>query len=411
MKTTNKLINKISITSIILFLARVGIFIPILGIDHETFNSTIKQNGIINFLNIFAGGGFSTIGIFALGIVPYINSSIIMQLLIKILPSLENLQKEEGELGRQKITQITRYFTVAWALIQSLSIAIWIKPYVFNWNYSFILDCVLTLTTGSVIIMWFSEIINEYGIGNGASLLIFQNIVSNIPKNFQEYKINIYNQNMIKNIILICIFCLMILIINILIQEGKRKIAIVSAKQLGKINELNPQSYIPLKLNQGGVMPIVFASAAMALPSYLYQINKNEKFLQIIYFFLPNQLLYLPLYLILIISFSYLYSSIILNPDDIAKNLKKMGASIPNIRPGSETTKYLKQIIYRLTFIGSIFLFIIVLFPSLIYYITEINTLKGLGATSLLILVGVAIDTAKQIQTYIISQQYDNMME
>ena len=360
---------------------------------------------------LLAGGGFSTIGVFALGIVPYINSSIIMQLLIKILPSLENMQKEEGELGRQKITQLTRYFTVGWALIQSFSIAIWIKPYVFYWNYAFIIDCIITLTTGSVIIMWFSEIINEYGIGNGASLLIFQNIVSNIPKNFQEYKVNIYNTNIIRNIILISIFCLMILIINILIQEGKRKIAIISAKQLGKINELNPQSYIPIKLNQGGVMPIVFASAAMALPSYLYQINKSTNISKIIYFFLPNQLLYLPLYLILIISFSYLYSSIILNPEDIAKNLKKMGASIPNIRPGSETTKYLKQIIYRLTFIGSIFLFIIALFPSAIYYITEINTLKGLGATSLLILVGVAIDTAKQIQTYIISQQYDNMME
>nr|QCI04375.1 SecY-type transporter protein [Antithamnion hubbsii] len=411
MKTKTKLINKITITLTILFVARIGIFIPITGIDHEALNSIVKQNGLINFLNIFSGGGFYTIGIFALGIVPYINSSIIMQLLIKILPYLENLQKEEGELGRQKITQITRYLTVIWAIIQSLSISLWIKPYVFTWNYSFIVECILTLTTGSLIVMWFAEMISEYGIGNGSSLLIFQNIVSNIPNTFQEYTLNISHENIVINILLIILVCLGILIINILIQEGKRKIAIISAKQLGKMNELNPQSYIPLKINQGGVMPIVFASAAITIPSYIYKANININTNKIIHLFLPNQILYLPLYLILIITFSYLYTSIILNPDDIAKNLKKMGASIPNIRPGYETIRYLQKIIYRLTFIGSVSLFVIALFPITIYYFIKINTLKGLGATSLLILVGVAIDTAKQIQTYIISQQYDNMME
>lgn len=410
MKTNNELINKISITLGILFLARIGIFIPVMGIDHETLNNTIEQNGLINFLNIFSGGGFSSIGIFALGIVPYINSSIIMQLIIKITPDLENLQKNEGELGRQKITQITRYLTLLWGFIQSLSIAIWIKPYVFSWNNMFIIDCIITLTTGSIIVMWFSEIISEYGIGNGASLLIFQNIVSSIPKNFQNYIINFNNQNTIINIMSISIFCIVILIINILIQEGKRKIDILSTKQLSNIQEISAQSYIPLKLNQGGVMPIVFASATITIPTYLYNILKDTNFGQILYLFSPNQILYLPLYLILIILFNYLYTSIILNPEDISVNLKKMGVSIPNIRPGSETVTYLKVIIARLTFVGSLFLFSIALFPTLIYYIFKLNTLKGLGATSLLILVGVAIDTAKQLQTYIISKQYDNMM-
>jgi len=410
MKTKNTLINKISITLSILFLARVGIFIPVMGIDHETLNNTIKQNGIINFLNIFAGGGFSTIGIFALGIVPYINSSIIMQLVVKLIPYLENLQKNEGEFGRQKITQITRYLTLASALLQSFSIAIWLRPYVFSWNTIFIIDCILTLTTGSLITMWFSEIISEYGIGNGASLLIFQNIVSSIPKNLQEYILNINDKNTIIYLSTIAIFCISILIINILIQEGTRKITILSAKQLSKVKELNSQSYIPLKLNQGGVMPIVFASAAITLPTYLYNLLQETIYGSFIYLFLPNQILYLPLYLVLIIVFNYLYTSIILNPDDIATNLKKMGVSIPNVRPGSETTAYLKIIISHLTFVGSLFLFSIALFPTLIYYIFKLNTLRGLGATSLLILVGVAIDTAKQIQTYIISQQYDNMM-
>jgi len=334
-----------------------------------------------------------------------------MQLLTKIIPNLENLQKEEGEIGRQKIIQITRYLTLIWSLIQSLAISLWIKPYVFNWNKFFIFDCSLTLITGSIIIMWFSEIITEYGIGNGASLLIFQNIVSGIPKNFKNYAIEISNKETLIKICLLFILFIIMLIITILIQEGKRKITIVSTKQLGKINELNPQSYIPLKLNQGGVMPIIFASATMALPPYLSQLSINVNLQKICKLFFPNGLLYLPLYCSLIIIFSYFYSSLVLNPQDIAKNLKKMGASIPSIRPGIDTTKYLKSILDRLTFLGAIFLFIVALVPSIISTITNTNFFRGLGATSLLILVGVAIDTAKQIQTYIISQQYDNMME
>lgn len=242
--------------------------------------------------------------------------------------------------------------------------------------------------------------------------MIFQNIVSSIPNNLQDYLLNLNINNPLVYLSFIFIFIISILIINILIQEGRRKIVILSTKQLSNINiqKIQSQSYIPLKLNQGGVMPIVFASAAITFPSYLYNILQKTHLGSIIYLFLPNQIFYLPLYLILIILFNYLYTSIILNPQDIATNLKKMGVSIPNIRPGKETISYLKTIIYRLTFIGSLFLFSIALFPSLIYYLFKLNTLRGLGATSLLILVGVAIDTAKQIQTYIISQQYDNMM-
>nr|YP_009296340.1 preprotein translocase subunit SecY [Sebdenia flabellata]AOM65275.1 preprotein translocase subunit SecY [Sebdenia flabellata] len=411
MNSATKFKQKISITIFILLLARFGIFIPVPGIDHDALNNSFTQNGLINFLNIFSGGGFSTIGIFALGIVPFINSSIIMQLLTKLIPEIETLQKEEGESGKQKITQATRYLTLLWAILQSIAISLWIKPYVFNWNYYFIIDCVMTLTTGSIIIMWFSEIITEYGLGNGASLLIFQNIVSGIPKNLRNYTFDIYQKKTIGIILLMFIFFIIMLTITVLIQEGTRKINIVSARQLSKINELNPQSYIPLKLNQGGVMPIIFASAAMAIPAYLYQTLSNSNLGKILTLFMPNSILYLPLYCILIIIFSYFYSSLILNPQDIANNLKKMGASIPNIRPGLDTINYLKKILHKLTLLGALFLFIIALVPSIISSITQINAFRGLGATSLLILVGVAIDTAKQIQTYIISQQYDNIME
>nr|YP_009394185.1 SecY-type transporter protein [Rhodomela confervoides]ARW62747.1 SecY-type transporter protein [Rhodomela confervoides] len=411
MEKRTKLVQKIFITLIILFVSRVGIFIPIPGINHEELIESIGQNTIVNFLNIFSGGGFSTIGIFSLGIIPYINSSIITQLLIKVIPQLEEIQKNEGELGKQKISKITRYLTAIWALIQSLSISLWIKPYTFNWNSNFLIESILTLTTGSIIIMWFSEIITEYGIGNGASLLIFQNIISNIPKNLQSYKLD----NTSNSITVLCLLliCIIILMINILIQDSKRKISIISAKQLGEQSKINPQNYIPLRLNQGGVMPIVFASAAIALPQYiLSSINDSKGLLsKTINFILSNSLSYLTIYSIFIITFSYFYSSIILNPKDIAENLQKMGASIPSIRPGLETIEYLNKIINKLTFIGSVFLFIIAQCPFIIFKITQISLLQGLGTTSLLILVGVAIDTAKQIQTYIISEQYDNMME
>nr|YP_010171018.1 SecY-type transporter protein [Chondria tumulosa]QSD57159.1 SecY-type transporter protein [Chondria tumulosa] len=411
MDNKNKLIKKIIITIIVLFISRIGIFIPIPGINNQEFNANIIENKIISFLNIFSGGGFSTIGIFSLGIIPYINSSIITQLLVKLVPQLEEIQKNEGEIGKQKIIRITRYFTIIWAIIQSLSVSLWIQPYTFNSTSYFIIDSIIILTTGSMIIMWFSEIITEYGIGNGASLIIFQNIVSSIPRNLNKYSIK--NIDNIITITLLLVLCIAILVTNIIIQDSKRKISIISSKQLGNLNNLKEQNYIPLKLNQSGVMPIVFASAAITLPQYLvYLNNKNNNLIaNLLNLTITNNIIYLFLYSILVITFSYLYSSIILNPEDISENLQKMGASIPNIRPGKETIKYLQQIINKLTLIGSIFLFLIAQLPFIISKITQINIFQGLGTTSLLILVGVAIDTAKQIQTYIISEQYDNMME
>ena len=411
MISSNILIQKSISTLVVLIIARLGIFIPIPGIDHDTFYTSIGQNALINFLNIFSGGGLSTIGIFALGIVPYINASIIIQLLIKTIPELENLQKEEGESGRRKITQITRYLTLAWALAQSLAVAFWIRPYVFNWDIYFIIDCSITLTTGSLIIMWLSELITEHGIGNGASLLIFQNIVSGIPKNIHNYSLNILNISQMTPLFILFGLFLLMLLVTILIQEGSKKITIISAKQLSKLKEVDSKSYIPLKMNQGGVMPIVFASATMTIPTYALETINNETVQNILKFFLPNGPLYIILYGILIILFSYFYSSLVLNPEDIAQNLKKMGASIPGIRPGYQTSKYLKNILDKLTLLGAFFLFFVAIVPSIITNLTQITIFKGLGATSLLILVGVAIDTAKQIQTYIISERYNNMIQ
>ena len=402
MKSLNQ---KIIYTVITLIVARIGIFIPVPGIDHDNLYDSIGNNTLVNFLNIFSGGGLSTIGMFALGIIPYINASIITQLCTKIIPYLENLQKEEGEAGRRKITQITRYLTLFWSIIQSLAVSLWIKPYVFNWDLNFIIDCTVTLTTGSIIIMWLSELITEYGIGNGASLLIFQNIVSGIPKSLPSYSYLLKSEKL--TLITICCLFVSMLAITILIQEGTKKISIISAKQLNNTQNLNSKSYIPLKINQGGVMPIVFASAAMTIITYLVDnINYHTNITSLL-----NSPLYIIIYGFLIVIFSYFYASLILNPDDIAKNLKKMGASVPGFRPGNKTSRYLQYILNRLTFLGSIFLFLIALIPSIITSFTDLKMFQGLGATSLLILVGVAIDTAKQIQTYIISEKYNIMIQ
>ena len=405
MKSYNTLLQKIIYTLLILTIARLGIFIPIPGIDYLSLANNINNNILVNFLNTFSGGGLSTIGIFALGIVPYINASIIVQLSIKIIPYLEKQQQEEGETGRQKIIQITRYLTLIWAIIQSIAIALWIRPYVFNWNINFIVDCIITLTTGSMIIMWLSELITEYGLGNGASLLIFQNIVSGIPKNITSYSFKTIE------VILFLFLFLFMLSLTILLQEGTKKINIISARQLNSGNKLSSKSYIPLKINQGGVMPIVFASAFMAIPNYIELSINNRYIKSIINLFTYNHILYIPLYGFLILIFSYFYTSIVLNPDDLAKNLKKMGASLPNIRPGKNTSKYIKFILNKLTLLGSFFLFFIAIIPSICNYFINIKALQGLGVTSLLILVGVAIDTAKQIQTYIISEKYNNMIQ
>jgi len=414
----NKVENKgvqerIFTTLILLVFSRLGTFIPVPGVDHDAFYESISNNPIVSFLNVFSGGGFASIGLFALGIVPYINASIVMQLGTTSISSLEKLQKEEGEAGRQKITQFTRYIALFWALIQSIGISFWVRPYVFNWDSSFVISMTLALTTGSMMIMWFSEQITEKGVGNGPSMLIFVNIISGLPKLLQQKSVEAAsNQKFTELFILAFIFLIMIVGI-IFVQEGTRRIPIVSAKQLGQ-GQSTKTSYLPLRLNQGGVMPIIFASALLVLPSYLTQITSNQTLLNILALFSPagpNKNIYLLFYFFLILFFSYFYASLVLNPSDVSQNLKKMESSIPGIRPGKATTDYLQKTLNRLTFLGALFLALIAVIPSLIENMTNISTFKGLGATSLLILVGVAIDTSKQIQTYLISKNYENIMK
>lgn len=412
-KNTYGIQSRIFLTLALITLSRFGTFIPIPGVDHDAFYQSISSNPIVSFLNIFSGGGFASIGVFALGIVPYINASILIQLGTTSISSLEKLQKEEGEAGRQKISQITRYIALGWAVVQSIGVAFWVRPYVFNWNSQFVLEMTLALTTGSILVMWISEQITEKGIGNGASMLIFVNIISGLPKLIQQSSSSLGPNSVFELITLASIFLVMIVGI-IFIQEGTRRIPVISARQLGKGQIENKTSYLPLRLNQGGVMPIIFASAFLVLPAYISQLTTNPIVINIAMVFSPNggnKTLYLIFYFVLILFFSYFYASLILNPADVSKNLKKMESSIPGVRPGKATTDYLQKTLNRLTFLGALFLAFIAVVPTIIENLTNISTFKGLGATSLLILVGVAIDTSKQVQTYLISKNYENILK
>lgn len=411
--------GRLLVTIGMLILVRLGIYIPVPGIDRAAFRQAIQSSNfgsLIGFLDILAGGGISALGIFALGILPYINASIIMQLMAAAIPSLEDLQKNEGEAGRRKISQITRYVALGWAIIQSIGISILVNNYAVNPGPIFIAKVALALTAGSMFVMWVGELITERGIGNGASLLIFVSIVSTLPASIgatiDQVQSNA-NRSLVAGVIILILVFLAMIVGIVFVQEGTRRIPIISARrQVGRRLYLEKSSYLPLRLNQGGVMPIIFASAVLFLPLTLLNFLPNNEILaRAIQYLRPGGWLYVVVYLALILFFSYFYASLVVNPVDMAQNLKKMGASIPGIRPGKATSEYLERVLNRLTFLGAIFLGLVAIIPTAVEGATRVTTFQGFGATSLLILVGVAIDTAKQIQTYVISQRYEGMVK
>ena len=409
--------GRILLTIGMLILIRLGKFLPIPGVNRAAFAESIQNSQAIGFLDIFTGGGISALGIFALGILPYINASIILQLLTSAIPALENLQKNEGEAGRRKISQITRYVALGWAIIQSVGIAFWVRPFVAGWGPLFVVQTALALTAGSMFVMWVGELVTERGIGNGASLLIFVNIVSALPQSLgQTLELaQTGDRNIVTGVILLLIVFLVMIVGIVFVQEGTRRIPILSARrQVGRKMYMERSSYLPLRLNQGGVMPIIFASTVLIVPASLAQFTKNDYLVQFANYLSPNSpmpWIHVAVYLLLILFFSYFYASLVVNPVDMSQNLKKMGASVPGIRPGKATSEYIERVLNRLTFLGAIFLGLVAIVPTAVESATRVKTFQGLGATSLLILVGVAIDTAKQIQTYVISQRYEGMVK
>ncbi len=404
----------------LLLIVRLGIYIPMPGIDREAFKTFIDQGGqLIGFLDIFTGGGISTLGIFALGILPFINASIIIQLLTASLPQLEDLQKNEGEAGRRKIAQITRYVALGWGLVQSTVFALILRQYAVEGlsENAFVIQTSLALVTGSMIVMWLSEIITEKGIGQGASLVIFLNIVATLPKALSSTieKAQTGDRADVLGIIILLIVFLITIVGIIFVQEGARRIPIVTAKSQMGGGALLPsrQSYLPLKLNAGGVMPIIFASALIFLPITIANFTQNPLLIKAASSLNPgasNPWPYAITFFALILGFAYFYASLTINPLDIASNLKKGGVAIPGVRPGGATSNYLSGVQNRLTLLGGLFLGSVAIVPAAVERATNVQTFQGLGATSLLILVGVAIDTSKQIQTYVISQRYEGLV-
>jgi preprotein translocase subunit SecY len=415
--------GRILFTLGIVILVQLGNHVPLPGVDTKAFSQALESGGLAalaGLLSLFSRG-FSILGVFALGIIPYINASIILQLLTPVIPALEKLQKDEGEQGRKQIAQSTRYLALAWGIIQSIGITFALKnipgavpPE--NFTPFFIFQCITILTAGSVLVMWFSELVTEKGIGNGASLLIFVNIVASLPSSFSKTAELVQaDSTKIAGVVILAITFLAMIAAIIFVQEGLRKIPILSAKRQvgpGGMNYKKQEtSYLPLRVNQGGVMPIIFASSLLILPISLAQYANNDITTQIANALSPSSWIHTVLYVVLIVFFSYFYSTLVINPEDLSKNLKKMGASIPGVRPGKNTSDYVEKIINRLTIIGAIFLAVVALVPTAVEQATGITTFGGLGATSILILVGVAIDTAKQIQTYVISQRYEGMVK
>ena len=421
--TAPDLRSRVLTTVGLLLLIRVGAYIWIPGLDVAQLQGQLGGGQLIGLLSIFTGGAPG--GVFSLGILPFINASIIMQLLTAALPSLETLQKDEGEAGRRKLAQITRYVALGWGSLQAVVFSLYLRGFA-NGELEgavFIVSTTLALTTGAMVVMWISEIITDKGIGNGASLVIFVNITASLPNTLQNI-IREARTGKIFPIVVTVAVALSMVVAIVAVQEGSRRIPIVSARrQIGVVAVLpERQSYLPLKLISGGVMPIIFASAMLFLPATLANFTGNGALVNLATWLSPTYTVPGPglgwttgwvyglTYFFLIFGFSFFYASLVVNPTDMALNLKRQGVAVPGVRPGSATASYLSGVINRLTLIGGSFLGLIAIIPNVVYSFTGTGVLQGLGATSLLILVGVAIETAKQLQTSVISQRYEGMV-
>ena len=421
--------QKILFTFLMIAAFRLGVQMPLFGINNQIFSNIAQGNNIIGFLDLFSGGALGKVSIFALGIGPYITASIIIQLISVVIPSLEKLQKEEGEAGRRKLSQYTRVFTVVLAAFQSLIFMLYLHhlpgAILPNVNPSmFFISSMAVLTAGSVLVMWISELITEKGIGNGGSLIIFVGILSGIPiYASRTAQIVAHNSMMQVGLAVLLLIFFLAMVFIVIMQEAVRKVIIVNPKrQVGNKVYGGMNSFIPFKLNPGGVMPIIFAIAILLFPSTILslvgQANFKSEAVKNVVIHLnqvlsPDGWVYYVLYFSLIVALTFFYASIMPNmqPKDIADNLKKYGSSIPGIKPGRPTAEALDKILTKTTFIGAMGLGIIALVPSLASYVTNIKTLQGIGATSLIIMVGVALDLINQVRTHLLARNYESFLK
>ena len=370
MKLNNKIkdvLLKRFLTSLgIIALIRFGTFLPVPGINHSDLAFYLQRHSVAkNLISTFAGDNTFVIGLFTLNIFPYINATILVQLLTGFSPQLGKLQKEGDFEGRRSLSRLTRLFTLVWAIIQALGIAFYLRQILFDWNISLAVEIVIWLTTGAMIVLWLSELITEHGLGNGASLLIYINIISNLPNLCKKVIFeNAENFTLISGItvgllVFLSFYCIVFL------QEGVRRVPLISAKQLNQTQssvQNSVESYLPVRFNQAGVMPIILTTALLVIPNYLINLGIFPS----LNFLSSFKFIYWIGYFALILGFSSFYSSIVLNPKDISDQLQKLAVTVPGVRPGIETTFYLKRVIKRVTLIGATMLATITILPNFI---------------------------------------------
>ena len=414
---SNDLRNRILFTIFILAIYRLGTFVPLPGIDPTQLQSLMEgnQKGLLGMFNVFAGGAVSRMAIFALGIMPYISSSIIIQLLTGVSDYFKNL-KSQGETGRKKITQLTRYGTVLLATVQGYGLSVGLESsanLVINPGTFFKITTVTTIVAGTMFLMWLGEQITQRGIGNGISLIIFSGIVAEIPRALVT-TFELGRTGAISTLMIISIFLLLVITIMFIVfmERALRKILINYPKrQMGNKIYGGDSSHLPLKINQAGVIPAIFASALLLLPVTFsnFNLSGNETFLNISSYFTQGQPLYMLLYASGIIFFTFFYTSITFNPTETAENLRKHGGFIPGIRPGESTALYIDNILTKLTTMGALYLTLVCLMPE--FLIANYPIPFYLGGTSILIVVVVAIDTVTQVQTRLMSSQYEQLIK
>jgi len=407
--------RRLLFTGLILLVYRLGGHIPTPGINREALKQFFaNQGGLLNLYDMFSGGGLSNATIFALGIMPYISASIIFQLLQAVVPYFEKMAKE-GEQGRKKINQLTRYGTVVLALIQSLGMATGLEQMsggiVANPGFAFKIMTAITLTAGTIFVMWLGEQITERGIGNGISLIIFVGIVASYPTDILNTFQQLRSGDMhIVVAILLAAFMLVVIAGIIAITQGQRKIPVQYAKKIvGRRVYGGANTHIPLKVNTAGVIPIIFAQSIIMFPATLGNMFPDSGFLMgLSRVFSPPHPVYVLVYSVLIILFAYFYTAVVLNPVDLADNMKKNSGFIPGVRPGKKTAEYIDRVLSRVTLPGAVFLALIAVLPDLL--IKLLNVPFYFGGTGLLIVVGVALDTLQQIESHLVMRHYDGFM-
>ena len=412
--TVAEIRKKLAFTAMVLALYRVGTYIPVPGIDLEAVKASnqFEGNSILGLLNTFSGGGLSRIALFALGIMPYITASIILQLLTVVVPSLEKLSKE-GEVGQQRITQYTRYLTVGLAFAQSIGYVFLFKssqnggsPIIPQFDVPHVFLIILSLTAGTILLMWMGELITQRGIGNGISLMIFASIVSRLPHGIQAWYTN--SDQVFK--VMMPFIALAVIASIVFIQEGQRRIPVQYAKRvIGRRMSAGGQTYLPLRVNMAGVIPVIFAASIMAFPPTIGQLINTPGARSVATFFNPQGVAYVVGESLMIIVFTYFYTAVTFNPVDQAENLKKYGGFIPGVRPGRPTAEFLDRILARLTFPGALYLAAVAALPTILIAQTSANFF--FGGTSILIVVGVALDTMKQLEAQLMMRNYEGFLK